>query len=284
MKTRILIFACIMAAAACAASRTATEAFVTNRVTLATNALHQSIAPSIDYTTNNVELTNTIAKVAPSPGNYGVVSNAAMHAVQNKQGRIRIENNPRISWDAYDVRYFHLATDRRGWEFVYDDFGSLFLPIKFGDHTVATLSDLAEVSSDIAEVASVTNDFLRTSGGTMTGNLRISSTLGFYYGQFDGPTVYAYTPVALAFGSRYSDYANRYAILDIERIPEYATADIAFLHEVPTSEDITAAIREQSLGGIWDEQLGVWWTPVMSNGKLTYQATTNVNMSAETNP
>ena len=84
------------------------------------------------------------AKVAESePGNYNAVSNAAMHAVQNKQGRIRIENNPRISWDAYDVQYLHLATGRRGWEFVYDEFGSLFLPIKFGDHTAATLSDLA---------------------------------------------------------------------------------------------------------------------------------------------
>ena len=33
-------------------------------------------------------------------------------------------------------------------------------------------------------------------------------------------------------------------------------------------------------GGIWDADLQVWWTPVMSNGKLTYQATTNVNLNA----
>ncbi|MBP5510639.1 MAG: hypothetical protein J6Z49_06955 [Kiritimatiellae bacterium] len=42
-----------------------------------------------------------------------------------------------------------------------------------------------------------------------------------------------------------------------------------------------AAIRERSLGGIWDEALQVWWTPVMRNGSLTYQATTNVNLNAE---
>jgi len=48
-----------------------------------------------------------------------------------------------------------------------------------------------------------------------------------------------------------------------------------------TPEDVTAAIREQSLGGIWDETLQVWWTPVMRNGSLTYQATTNVNLNAE---
>ena len=37
----------------------------------------------------------------------------------------------------------------------------------------------------------------------------------------------------------------------------------------------------EARGGIWDEDLQVWWTPVMSNGKLTYQATTNVNLNAE---
>ena len=41
-----------------------------------------------------------------------------------------------------------------------------------------------------------------------------------------------------------------------------------------------AVVHEMSLGGIWDQQLEVWWTPVMANGALTYQATTNVNMEA----
>ena len=42
-----------------------------------------------------------------------------------------------------------------------------------------------------------------------------------------------------------------------------------------------AVVREKSLGGIWDQELEVWWTPVMRGGALTYQATTNVNMNAE---
>ena len=62
--------------------------------------------------------------------------------------------------------------------------------------------------------------------------------------------------------------------------PEYTAEEVG----ATTPEDVIAAIREQSLGGIWDQQLRVWWTPVMSNGKLTYQATTNVNMNAESNP
>ena len=50
-----------------------------------------------------------------------------------------------------------------------------------------------------------------------------------------------------------------------------------------TTNGVENAIREKSLGGIWDQQLEVWWTPVMVNGALTYQATTNVNLNAEGN-
>ena len=44
---------------------------------------------------------------------------------------------------------------------------------------------------------------------------------------------------------------------------------------------VTNIVRDLSLGGIWDSQLNVWWTPRMSNGRLTYEATTNVNLNAE---
>lgn len=189
-----------------------------------TNVTLDGLAMSSN-TYTKAETDAKIVELAPPPGNYNVVSNAAMHAVQNKQGRIRIENNPRISWDAYDVQYLHLATGRRGWEFVYDDFGTLFLPMQFGEHTVATVSDIAAA---IAEI--------------------------------DIPNVPAWAKAATK--------------------PEYTAEEVG----ATTPEDVTAAIREQSLGGIWDQQLSVWWTPVMSNGKLTYQATTNVNMNAESNP
>ena len=59
--------------------------------------------------------------------------------------------------------------------------------------------------------------------------------------------------------------------------PTYTASDIG----ATTPADVTAAIREQSLGGIWDESLQVWWTPRMRNGSLTYEATTNVNLNAE---
>lgn len=42
----------------------------------------------------------------------------------------------------------------------------------------------------------------------------------------------------------------------------------------------TNVVRDLSLGGIWDSSLQVWWTPRMQNGRLTYCATTNVNLNA----
>ena len=78
------------------------------------------------------------------------------------------------------------------------------------------------------------------------------------------------TLAAVATSGAYSDLSGK------PSIPTTA-ADIG----ATTPEDVTAAIREQSLGGIWDETLQVWWTPRMRNGSLTYEATTNVNLNAE---
>ena len=58
--------------------------------------------------------------------------------------------------------------------------------------------------------------------------------------------------------------------------PTYTASEVG----ATTPADVTAAIREQSLGGIWDAELEVWWTPRMRNGSLTYEATTNVNLNA----
>jgi len=62
------------------------------------------------------------------------------------------------------------------------------------------------------------------------------------------------------------------------------TNDIPNVSGYATRQEVEDTIREKSLGGIWDQQLEVWWTPVMVNGALTYQATTNVDMNAEVTP
>ena len=46
------------------------------------------------------------------------------------------------------------------------------------------------------------------------------------------------------------------------------------------NREVTTIVREHS-GDYWDEELQVWWTGRMSGGKLTYMATTNVNLNAE---
>lgn len=61
---------------------------------------------------------------------------------------------------------------------------------------------------------------------------------------------------------------------------EWIDAGTNLIGRVALTNDVTAEIRKQSLGGIWDSQLEVWWTPVMENGALRYCATTNVNMEA----
>ena len=97
-RTATLLAALAVATAANAAPvRTATEAYVTNKIAAAVAALPapdfttnntalvetiQAKAPAPDFTTSNATLRATIETVAPAPGNYGVVSNAAMNAVQ----------------------------------------------------------------------------------------------------------------------------------------------------------------------------------------------------------
>ena len=55
---------------------------------------------------------------------------------------------------------------------------------------------------------------------------------------------------------------------------------LALKSEVLSKEEVKETIREAN-GGVWDQKLEVWWTPKMENGKLTYQATTNINLKVE---
>ena len=213
-KSATLLAALAVAFAVHGATRTASEAFVTNRIAAAVAAIPspdfttnnaalvetiQAKTPSPDFTTNNPALVETIEATAPAPGNYSVVSNRAMNA----NGNFLAVDGPWL-WEAEKA----IKLDNGYLEF---------------DNTRA--------------------------GG---------SVLDITYQQvfFD-----------------YSNSAYWHDIIDA------ANAHAAGNYTTP--EDVTAAIREQSLGGIWDAELEVWWTPVMRNGSLTYQATTNVNLNAE---
>ena len=102
------------------------------------------------------------------------------------------------------------------------------------------------------------------------------ASVGFDY----GPGGLAFVPSELYTTSAY--IGNLWIISDDERGPLSAIGQYSGGWKTARDE-VEEAIREKSLGGIWDQELGVWWTPVMVNGALTYQATTNVNLSAEAN-
>lgn len=70
-----------------------------------------------------------------------------------------------------------------------------------------------------------------------------------------------------------------YETLD-ERIVRLAPSPDFSTNNTELVSTATAIVREHS-GDYWDEELQVWWTGRMSGGKLTYMATTNVNLNAE---
>lgn len=131
--------------------------------------------------------------------------------------------------------------------------------------------------------------------------------------EFSGDTTYfhhlnmRHTPASDAGGGtheKWSLYENQFLLAEMEA-GEFATnlyfsaagitatrtalgstnalglARIKDLDGLPTQQSVTNTIRDLSLGGIWDSELQVWWTPRMRNGSLTYEATTNVNLNAE---
>ena len=61
--------------------------------------------------------------------------------------------------------------------------------------------------------------------------------------------------------------------------PTYTASEVGAID----AATVTNIVRDVSLGGIYDSELGVWWTPHMANGAYYWTATTNVNLNAEGN-
>lgn len=84
-KAALMTFACVFALAA-GAVQMASQPWVTNRIAEAEARVGAEIAsatnaiPAPDFTAGNATLRSTIEAVAPAPGNYSAVSNAAMTA------------------------------------------------------------------------------------------------------------------------------------------------------------------------------------------------------------
>ena len=61
--------------------------------------------------------------------------------------------------------------------------------------------------------------------------------------------------------------------------PTYTASEVG----ATDGEAVTNIVRQMSLSGIYDDKLGVWWTPHMSGGAYYWTATTNVNLAVEGN-
>lgn len=102
------------------------------------------------------------------------------------------------------------------------------------------------------------------------------ATVGFDY----GPGGLAFVPSELYAPAAYIE--SFWIISDDERGPLSAIGQYSGGWK-NAREEVEEAIREKSLGGIWDQELGVWWTPHMKNGAYYWTATTNVNLAVEGN-
>ena len=159
----------------------------------------------LDYTTNNHELANTIAKIAPAaqpPGNYLAVSNAAMHAVTfDEYGEVTVDRllvhdlavNGSPGWPTYRILFGPNELD--GTYLYWDADSGRFASWRtsYGGDYLATALDVANSAvaatnyTDLAtnalamSTASALGSYLPRSGGLLTGDLSLSGAASIQY-------------------------------------------------------------------------------------------------------
>ncbi|MBQ4424094.1 MAG: hypothetical protein II872_07210 [Clostridia bacterium] len=258
-----------------------------------------------------------IVELAPAPGNYATVSNAAVHAaITNalqdaaiESNRVNIASNRVAISTLSDTKldksggtvtggidfgaqgiygYLGLAYDGEshrliitdGW---HENLAYLEVPNAYDSDRVAFTRDIdSAISGKQDNLPYPTNaiPYAAISGKPI---LATVATSGSYNDLSNKPTIPTVPTNVSAFNND-AGYLTGYTESDptikswakAETKPTYTASEVG----ATTPADVTAAIREQSLGGIWDAELEVWWTPRMKNGSLTYEATTNVNLNA----
>ena len=279
---RTLILSALMAALStayplhAATVRTATETFVTNRIATATNAVYTAAK---DYTDDAIAsaggvtpemVTNIVNDVAPAPGDYATVSNRAMTALQSFR-----EIDPTVpAWAKSQTQPLP------------PDYNSVSNKAYGALQRSGGVVEYLQVNMPLA---------IKKSGGTTLytyDGVRLSENVKLIYPNTDGRlALESHTPNNITRTATdatlvHTDGGSTTNLITIRQASEtlaglMTAADKVKLDAATTPADVTAAIREQSLGGIWDKTLQVWWTPRMRNGSLTYEATTNVNLNAE---
>ena len=152
----------------------------------------------------------------------------------------------------------------------------------------ATASDAWQMATDalggLSGVAQSATNYTDAATNAMASALSAFLPRSHYDGQDTATVGFGYSPGGLAFvpSELYTQTAylhHCYVATDDEEGPlgEIGQYGGGF---ITARQEVENAIRAKSLGGIWDRELGVWWTPVMENGALRYIATTNVNLNA----
>ena len=214
-----------------------------------------------------------IVELAPAPGNYATVSNRAMSAIQEHQTLEPSTNYTDAALGAF------AATGAVARANVYGT------PTRWTDATGCVWEVVIDLRWDIVYKDPVYGPqyaiHIEPSG---LGNGRYWEP---YCGEYSSGMAKGDedSTVLVWDGEAITDFtATRTVCVNTNLVGRVAlTNDIPDVSGYATPEDVTAAIREQSLGGIYDSELGVWWTPHIANGAYYWTATTNVNLNAEGN-
>ena len=263
-----------------------------------------------------------IVRLAPAPGNYAAVSNAAMSAVQPAELAAATNDIPRI--EAADPDMFP------GWAQNAVGAGHANYADESGR---ANLADAARslvdpTGTDTRQSGTIFMQLDSIAGKASTNDVQLTPVYGGDGERFGewvcSPSEWEGNPIRIVKGLApegmdgltYAPYAGSSAIGSAQYFETEPTTIVFYgwagapensltatrtenpligyvlgsqadkvlastnLQTGVSAAAVTNIVHDLSLGGIWDSQLEVWWTPRMRNGSLTYEATTNVNLNA----
>lgn len=151
----------------------------------------------------------------------------------------------------------------------WNDYDRFAKESEVGDYAAVSnkaMNAISAVTNTVTESGVQTDYVAQQQGQSVVGGPRIRWSRD----SEQNMTSYAYNGVAVRRNGNNEDYW----------FDDTKPNGVARMKNVVSSQGVTNIVRALSLGGIWDVELQVWWTPRMRNGSLTYEATTNVNLNA----